>query len=325
MNHDPFHSDQSLLWQGRIDVPRSEHNLRWHQVVVQASQEDIIKQTNPAIAFIGYACDEGVIRNSGRAGASLGPEAIRKSMSILPYFSGTTQIDLFDFGDVRCDDGNLGVAQLRLASAVGMALSHNLIPVVLGGGHDVAYGHYAGIKKVIGKNQVGIVNLDAHLDLRPDINGPNSGTPFFQIYKNDPGQFRYMAIGIQERANTMQLFNDAKRFGVSVLTANEIYHLSKGEIENRVQEFCSHLDYIQLTLDLDGFIESVAPGVSAPSPFGLAPSFGLWLIERIVALGKPISLDIAEMNPKYDIDGRTARLAAGLIFEFYKCLNKTLH
>jgi len=68
-----------------------------------------------------------------------------------------------------------------------------------------------------------------------------------------------------------------------------------------------------VTIDLDGFSSAYAPGVSASSPMGFSPEVVLESLELIFASKKMISIDIAEMNPKYDIDNRTAKLAASLV------------
>ncbi|MBT8321916.1 MAG: arginase family protein, partial [Eudoraea sp.] len=72
-------------------------------------------------------------------------------------------------------------------------------------------------------------------------------------------------------------------------------------------------DRVYLTIDLDGFSSAYAPGVSAASPFGFDTQIALWTLQIIIASGKLISMDLAEMNPVYDQDRKTAKLAAGIL------------
>ena len=88
-----------------------------------------------------------------------------------------------------------------------------------------------------------------------------------------------------------------------------------------IKKFIEKLDHIYITIDLDGFSSAFAPGVSAASPFGFTPEMVLWLLQKILLSGKVISLDIAEMNPEYDRDGQTAKLAAGLVHNIIQSLN----
>ena len=85
------------------------------------------------------------------------------------------------------------------------------------------------------------------------------------------------------------------------------------EITTWINAFAKNVDHIYVTIDLDGFSSAYAPGVSAPSPMGFSPYIVLECLKTIIGSGKLISMDIAEMNPKYDIDGQTAKLAASLV------------
>ena len=85
------------------------------------------------------------------------------------------------------------------------------------------------------------------------------------------------------------------------------------QIEQKVGHFISEVDVVYLTVDLDGFAASVAPGVSAPSPFGFDVEVALSIMDQILESNKLVSMDVAELNPKFDVDGHTAKLAAYLI------------
>ena len=97
---------------------------------------------NSKVVIIGYACDEGVRRNNGRVGAKDGPDAIRKCMGKLPPRAT-------DKGNITCKDGNLEKTQKELGEMVEKELKQGNFPLVIGGGHDIAYGHFLGINKAI--------------------------------------------------------------------------------------------------------------------------------------------------------------------------------
>ena len=85
-------------------------------------------------------------------------------------------------------------------------------PIVLGGGHETAYGHYLGLKSSLQPDeQLAVINLDAHFDLRPyDQTGPNSGTGFRQMadHAKKGKDFPYLIIlGFQSTYNNLFLFN----------------------------------------------------------------------------------------------------------------------
>ena len=178
----------------------------------------------------------------------------------------------------------------------------------MGGGHDIAYGHYNDNKRPL----IGSINFDAHFDLRSDENGPNSGTPFFQIaYENEP--FHYLCLGIRKDANDKVLFQTATELNTTYVDRSTFRIQFAKEINTWIRAFMEKVDHVYVTVDLDGFSSAYAPGVSAASPMGFSPDIVLESLETIIASGKLISMDIAEMNPKFDIDNQTAKLAASLI------------
>jgi formiminoglutamase len=199
-------------------------------------------------------------------------------------------------------------------------LEKKQFPIVLGGGHDVAYGHYYGIKQYLdAKKQgqsIGIINFDAHFDLRKKTDQGNSGTPFYQIAKECQSEqidFNYLCLGIRKDANDRNLFQTAKDLDVIYVMSETFQIPFLEEINTWINAFTKNVDYVYVTVDLDGFSSAFAPGVSAPSPMGFTPHIVLECLKTIIASGKLISLDIAEMNPRFDIDGQTAKLAASLV------------
>src|SRR5690606_13952194 len=91
----------------------------------------------------------------------------------------------------------------------------------------------------------------------------------------------------------------------------DLHHL--GEIENVLNDFLDQVDFLYVTIDMDGFSSAYAPGVSSPYPTGYAPAIVFEILQLIINSKKLISLDIAEMNPVYDVDNQTAKLAAALV------------
>ena len=303
------------LWAGR----KSGQQLYLHEKVACIDFEESIAalaSSQNTFTLLGYACEEGVKRNHGRIGAFEGPDAIRKQLAKMPNHFGA-ETDFLDLGSIRCSDENMEAAQTILSKKVTRILENSAFPILMGGGHDIAYAHYKGIKKHLGKDKsIGIINFDAHFDLRNNSKGNNSGTPFFQIAqdcKEDGSAFKYLCLGIRQDANDSSLFKTAEKLGVEYIPCTKFSMAYAKTIVRRLLDFIAQVDYLYVTIDLDGFSSAYAPGVSAPSPIGFDPKIVLESLELIVNSRKLISFDIAEMNPKYDIDNQTAKLAASLV------------
>ncbi|MEO0735078.1 MAG: formimidoylglutamase, partial [Bacteroidota bacterium] len=265
-------------------------------------------------ALVGYACDEGVRRNRGRVGAVNGPTTARTYLSKMAAHFGPETI-IADAGTVGCPDGDLVACQATYAEIVRRLCHQNIMPIGLGGGHDIAYGTYTGLRKALPEGRIGVLNFDAHFDLRPVVDAPNSGTPFQQILAEHGAQTEYFAVGIQREANTPALFAEAGR-----LDADYIEHTacggdprSRSAVLDQLRPFLDRIDHLYVTVDLDGFSSAYAPGVSAPSPVGFRPEFFFPLFGEIVSSGKLVGLDLAEHNPLYDQDGRTVVLLGRIV------------
>ncbi len=320
-----YSTTDANLWTGRVDDPDDVDSFRMHQVIRLLNLADLdlaqVDASKLNVCFIGFCCDEGIRRNLGRTGAERGPAYIRKEFANLPVrFGANTAI--YDAGDIRCVDGKLEEAQAELAIAVKIILDSKFFPIVIGGGHELAFGHYNGIVGHLesssnDKPSLGIINFDAHLDLRPYSNGGSSGTMFSQIADSclaHHRKFSYLCLGVQTYGNTISLFKRADALGARYILAKDFVESNSERISNEVQQFVDAHSHIYVTLCSDVFNSAFAPGVSALQPFGMNPEVVLAQIKEILKSKKVISLDIAEVSPRFDQDNHTAKLVAVIIY-----------
>lgn len=301
-------------WHGRIDSQTDPLSFRYHQKIRLAglSNLNFSDEENRVFGIIGFKSDEGVRRNKGRIGAAEGPEYIRQSLAKLPWHF-SHQTDLVDVGDVKCEGDQMEEAQKQLGTAVSQLLEQGARPIILGGGHETLYGHYLGVRQTIGPNvKLGIINIDAHFDMRPYEVESSSGTMFKQILDNDPN-CGYMCAGIQKQGNTMALFDTAKKHEVEYILEEDLSLFELDKAKEQITDFMKKNDFIILTLCTDVINSAFAPGVSAPSPFGLEPKIVRALIRHIVSNETTLSFDISEVNPSLDENNKTVTLAAHLI------------
>ncbi|WP_346983248.1 formimidoylglutamase [Chryseobacterium sp. POE27] len=301
-----------MIWQGRLDG----EDLLFHRIFQRVKEEnnyDLISTRD--FVLHGFAVDEGVRRNKGRMGAKDAPDVIRKNMSNFPVIR--PDFTLLDFGNITCENGNLEETQNNLAKNVSKVLLKNGRSVVLGGGHEVTYAHYLGMKTAFPEQKIGIINIDAHFDNRQPENevGPSSGTGFWQIAQDGP--INSLHIGIQRNSNTLKLFDTAHQYGMKYILADEIFFENLPSIYQRINDLIENVDYLYVTICMDVFNASIAPGVSASAYNGIfADAAFMHLYRHILKSEKLLALDVAEVNPDYDIQDRTARLAATLVNEW---------
>lgn len=296
-------------WTGRVDGQGPQH-ARWHDTIRPWNAEGAAGTT-----LIGFASDEGVRRNQGRPGAADGPRALRRALSSLAL---QQELRLYDAGDVEVTDGDLEGAQAEFGRLVARCLRHGDRTIGLGGGHEIAYASYLGVREALGSQarwSLGILNVDPHFDLR-EAPHSTSGTGFRQIAlaEREVGRtFHYAAVGISETSNTRALFQCADDWGVKYLADDECRLDRLESVLGFVRDFIAQVDHVYLTIDLDALPASVAPGVSAPAAMGIAPEVVQALVEEVARSGKLRHADVAELSPRLDADDRTARVAARLV------------
>ncbi|MFH1998300.1 MAG: formimidoylglutamase, partial [Planctomycetota bacterium] len=251
-----YHRASPESWKGRVDSLEDRDAFRLHQVVECLDLEQEPPKVLPpgfvGFGLLGYCGDQGVQQNLGRPGAAQGPMSIRQELANLPCtFDANTH--LYDAGDVVVDEEPMERGQHALGLMVSRMLGAHLFPILLGGGHELALGHYRGIREWLGQPgrrsppKLGIINFDAHLDLRPHDQGASSGTMFSQIAElceRAGDGFSYCCVGAQMYGNTTSLFRKARSLNSLTLLAREINETGTQEALKTVLNFAGQHDYL---------------------------------------------------------------------------------
>lgn len=287
---------------------------RWPDLV----KKEVTPETR--VVLLGFPVDTGVARNAGRIGAAHAPRRIRQQLGRFtpdaraPQAHANLLASVADLGDVS-PAGSLEADQEQLGALVAEHLRENRIVIVLGGGHETTFGHFLGYTEA-GK-PVHLRNIDAHADVRPLKNGTgHSGSPFRQALEHASGKaLSYAVAGLEPHTVAAEHADFVRKHGF-LHWRSEFDTLDS---QNRIAFFDRFYKTSAAALasfDIDAVNAGSAPGVSAVNPAGL--TVATWL-EAAFSAGKSgsvTSMDVVEMNPLYDIDQRTARLAALTVWTF---------
>jgi len=255
------------------------------------------------VALLGFPSDEGVRRNGGRPGAAGGPAATREALVKMtpdarhpdPFISLLERTA--DLGDVEVT-GDVEADQARLGERASELLAAGVVPIILGGGHETAFGHFLGYAAA--GQPVRALNWDAHADVRPLRDGAaHSGSPFRQMLDHPSGLCAGYTV-----AGLLPWRVAAAHAAVPdrVVWAPDL-DAARAEAEVAALDGPAFA-----TFDLDAV--DAAPGVSAPGVGGLAVAVWLAAAEACGRSPHVRSVDVVELNPLRDRDGRTAVLAA---------------
>lgn len=266
------------------------------------------------VALIGLPDDTGVELNRGRIGARDGPRAFRAALAKYGVAMPADETDdapalarVFDAGDIT-PAADIHDTHDRISEGVAAIVRRGLLPVAIGGGHDLTFPFVRGVINALRERpgfprQLHGTYLDAHLDVRTEV---GSGMPFRSLLE---GGFaaNLTCIGLNPLVNSREhmeyftsrscraVFNDATPPSTIADT---------------------HASFV--SLDMDVFDSAYAPGVSALNPCGLSPPQIARLVHSAGVNPAVHCFDIMEFNPHHDADGRTARLAAHMFLTFLR-------
>ncbi|TVQ74494.1 MAG: arginase [Balneolaceae bacterium] len=305
-----------------------ENDTRVRDLLHQVDDEQGGNDGMVSFVMIGCPVDEGVIRNGGRPGASQAPPLIRKHLSKM-----TPPADMWDdfagllrqgrdLGDVP--QAGMEEMQQDLASRVAPWIARKVPVIVLGGGHETTYGHSLAYREAQQPHH--ILNIDAHCDVRPLNNGQgHSGSPFRQILEDgDNPCLSYHVMGLQPQSVAREHLEYIRSAGGEYAFADRTDTRSVLEKLRKLNGGRDDGSAVLLTLDMDSVDQSQAPGVSAPCASGLSKWVLLETARAAGQNGAVLSLDVVEVNPFFDRDDQTSRLAALVVWYFLLglCLRK---
>jgi len=276
------------------------------------------------VVILGVPTDEGIRRNGGRPGASAAPSAIREWLGTLTPYAGPQfkqhldTLRIVDVGDIPHSD--LETMHAHASEVVKQFIAAKKIVIALGGGHDITYPLASGFKQ--GANSdIGIVNIDAHLDVREKKNGRHHSGSSFRLLLEEGivAGHQFAEIGIQSFVTAREHFEWVVRQGARILTFEDATTAHLPHAFEECEFAISHGDPefpAYLSFDVDCVRASDAPGVSAPAPIGFLAEEA-YELATAAGLSKNVRmLDIVEVSPPHDIDSRTSRLAARMIAAF---------
>lgn len=261
------------------------------------------------VALLGMPDDTGVGLNGGRLGAALGPAAIREALARY----GAAEAweiqwpSVCDAGDVMPAGDDLRETHARVTRAVRTIMEAGMIPVGLGGGHDLTFPFVRGVAEFLadqGHGSMHGVYFDAHLDVREE---EGSGMPFRRLLEG--GYCQGLEVhGFDAMANSAEHTRWFLEHGGRIDTFGPEGPWPQGEVF--------------VSFDLDVIDQSCAPGVSAMNPSGWTSELACRWAHSAGRCERVRCFDVMELCPPNDSQGRTARLAARLILEFMRGLSE---
>ncbi len=270
------------------------------------------------VAVMGAPYDFGT---QWRSGARFGPRSIRDASTLFSFGHGgvydheddavylpaeTTRI--VDIGDADIIHTDTVQSHANIEYGVRKILAAGALPVVLGGDHSITI---PCINAFSEHGPLHVVQIDAHLDFVDERHGVRlgHGSPLRRAAEKSyvTGQSQF---GIRNVSSTAREgYDDARRMGSDILSVRQFRKMGVEAALERVPKGARYY----LTIDIDGFDPSIAPGTGTPSHGGFLYYEVLEFIDGLTKRGTIVGLDLVEVAPDYDHTGTTAILAAQIL------------
>ncbi len=265
------------------------------------------------VGIVGIPMDLGV---TNRAGARLGPRAVRAVERIGPY---EHVLKVAPFGEARVADlGDLPMASrysldgchADIEAYIRGMVEAGVKPLSVGGDHSIGLP----LLRAIGRDRpVGMIHIDAHCDTSGEYEGTkfHHGGPFRQAVLDgvlDPE--RTIQIGIRGGAEYLWEFSYAS--GMTVIHAEEAVAMGFPAVIAKAREVVGD-GPTYITFDVDSLDPGFAPGTGTPEVGGFAPREVLEILRGLVGLHL-VGADVVEVAPQYDATANTAHAAAQVMF-----------
>ena len=269
------------------------------------------------IAIIGAPFDSGT---QFRPGARFGPRSVREASTLFSFgHAGAydheddkvylgSDVKIVDMGDADIVHTDTGKSHANIEFAVKCALKAEVLPVIIGGDHSI---NIPCINAYEGEKPFHILQIDAHLDFVDERHGVRfgHGNPMRRAAEKN-----YVSgltqLGIRNVSSTAKEgYEQARLMGSDIISVRQARQMGMVNVVNRIPKD----ERLYISIDIDAFCPSIAPGTGTPSHGGFLYYEVLEILKNITHRNQIVGVDLVEVAPDYDPSGSTAILAAQVL------------
>ena len=278
------------------------------------------KNISADIAIIGAPFDSGT---QFRSGARFGPRSVREASTLFSFgHAGAydheddkvyldSDVKIVDMGDADIVHTDTVKSHANIEFAVKCALKAGALPVIIGGDHSV---NIPCINAFQGEKPFHILQIDAHLDFVDERHGVRfgHGNPMRRAAEKN-----YVSgltqVGIRNVSSTAKEgYEQARLMGSDIISVRQARQMGMVNVVNRIPKD----ERLYISIDIDAFCPSIAPGTGTPSHGGFLYYEVLEILKNVADRNQIVGADLVEVAPDYDASGSTATLAAQVLLNF---------
>ncbi|MDD9724009.1 agmatinase [Roseovarius sp. SK2] len=269
------------------------------------------------VAILGAPFDAGT---QWRSGARFGPRGVREASTLFSfghagaydheddatYLPGS--VSIVDIGDADIVHTDTMTSHANIEAGVRAILAAGALPVTIGGDHSI---NIPCINAYDDQGDIHVLQIDAHLDFVDERHGVRfgHGNPMRRAAEK-PFVTGLTQLGIRNVSSTAKEgYDDARARGSDILSVRQVRKLGPEATAARIPEGAR----VYITIDIDAFCPSIAPGTGTPSHGGFLYYDVLEILQQVAQSHEIVGIDLVEVAPDYDPTGSTSILAAQVL------------
>jgi len=276
------------------------------------------------VGFVGIPFDGACV--AGPRGSRAGPEGVRDEITYGTCYNPEIDVDIseginvVDYGDVDAVQTAVPPTHDRVERVLTAITESGVVPFSIGGDHSLTYPTAKALMNAV-DGQVGVINVDAHHDVRHSHGGElSSGTPFRRLLEDDSGQLdgeNFVELGLSGWHNSKYYLDWVHEIGAEVITARDVHTDGVDAAATRALSAATNgTEAVFVSVDIDVLDAGSSAGTCAPSPGGLLPWQLLELVFRLCRHESVRGGDLMEVAPPLDSTGATTAIAAAVATQF---------
>lgn len=276
------------------------------------------------VGFVGIPFDTACV--AGARGSREGPAGVREELTHGTCYNPEIDVDIsagievVDYGNVDVTQTAVPAAHDQVERVLTAVTESGVVPFSIGGDHSLTYPTAKAMMNAV-DGQVGVINIDAHHDVRHSHGGElSAGTPFRRLLEDESGQLdgeNFVELGLSGWHNSKYYLDWVHETGAEVVTARQVHKKGVDAAATRALDAATDgTDAVFVSVDIDVLDAGSAAGTCAPSPGGLLP----WqLLDLVFQLGRHDLVrggDLMEVAPPLDSTGATTAIGAAVATQF---------
>jgi arginase family enzyme len=245
------------------------------------------------------------------------PDVLRQTLKRIGRYDVETsrelQTKVFDRGDVMITGATIEDATPAMCESVAAAAGAHALTLLVGGNNAVTRPAVLALGADL--ENVGLITLDAHFDMRDLDQGLGNGNPVRALIQDGLRGANIAQVGLAPFANSRAMHEEALEAGNLVITSGDVSNSGIAHAIERALDHVSHCDALVIDCDIDVIDRSQFPAAPGARPGGMRVDDFFYAVRRLASDSRVRVIDLVEWDPPLDATDLSALTAARWVAE----------